>query len=173
MKSLDVLGISVEAGDHGPLVLLREQEAPHRVLPITIGEPEAVAIAVALAHDAPPRPLTHDLLAVLIESLDAQVTQVEVTEVREGTFVAQLSLRGRTGSVTIDSRPSDAIALALRVEAPVFASDAVMDQAGAVLSVVNGDDTEIEEEVDEFRSFLDQIDPADFGDDDPPDQRDN
>jgi hypothetical protein len=176
-KPVEVLGISMEGGT-APLMLLREREAPHRVLPISVGEPEAVAIAVALSDDPPPRPLTHDLLALLLDNLDARVDHVEVTEVRDGTFHAQLSLQGRDGRVTIDSRPSDAVALALRVAAPVFASDAVLDEAGAVLSIVGSDDTAIDETVDEFRSFLDEVDPAAFeeaepgADDDPSDEDD-
>jgi bifunctional DNase/RNase len=166
MKPLDVLGISLESTSGIPLLLLREHDAPHRVLPIFIGEPEALAIAVALSDDTPLRPLTHDLLAVLLENLDAHVDHVEVTEVTDGTFRAEVSLRGRRGAVTIDSRPSDAIALALRVAAPLFASDAVLDEASAVVSV-EADDAAIDEKVDRFRSFLDEVDPADFGEPEP------
>jgi bifunctional DNase/RNase len=175
MKPLDVLGINMDTQNDTPLVLLREHTAPHRVLPIFIGEPEAVAIAVALTRQTPPRPLTHDLLADLLENLDAHVDHIEVTEVRDGTFRAELTLRSRHGGIVLDSRPSDAIALALRVDAPVFASDVVLDEAGALLAVEPDDDT-IDEDVDEFRAFLDGVDPTDFGEpqdrDEPPDPGD-
>ena len=172
MKPLDVLGINMDAQSDTPVVLLREHTAPHRVLPIFIGEPEAVAIAMALSGQAPRRPLTHDLLADLLENLDAHVDHIEVTEVRNGAFRAELTLRSRHGGIVLDSRPSDAIALALRVDAPVFASDAVLDEAGALLAV-EADEDAIDEAIDEFRAFLDEVDPTDFEEpqdrDEPPD----
>jgi bifunctional DNase/RNase len=166
------MGLTLEATSGAPLVLLREQDAPNRVLPIFIGEPEAIAIALALAGESPPRPFTHDLLATLVETLDAEVDHVEVTELRDGTFVADLSVRGPGGGVSLDSRPSDAIALAVRVNAPLYASEAVLDEAGAIVTAEEGDD-EPDEEIDRFRAFLDTVDPAEFeadrGPDDPPD----
>lgn len=173
MKRVDLLGLNMEAGSGTPLVLLREQDEPHRVLPIFIGGREAVAIALALSGEEPPRPLTHDLLAALIESLDARVDHVEVTEVREGTFVAELAVRGPHDGVSLDSRPSDAIALAVLADAPLFVSEAVLDQAGAFVSVDTGDEA-IDDDVDRFRAFLDEVDPAEFekheGRDEPPDE---
>ncbi len=165
MKPVDVLGLNVEVASGSPMVLLREHDAPHRLLPIFVGGREAVAIALALNGEPPPQPLTHDLLAALIESLDVEVDHVEVTEVRDGTFVAELALHAPGGDVNVDSRPSDAIALALRVDAPVFASEAVLDEAAAVVAMVV-EDEEIDQDVERFRSFLTEIDPADF--EDPP-----
>jgi hypothetical protein len=130
-----------------------------------VGGREAVAIALALNGEPPPQPLTHDLLAALIDSLDLEVDHVEVTEVREGTFLADLALHTPRGDVHVDSRPSDAIALALRVDAPVYASEAVLDEAAAVVAMVVEDD-EIDQDVERFRSFLTEIDPRDF--EDPP-----
>jgi bifunctional DNase/RNase len=99
-----------------------------------------------------------------------------VTEVREGTFLAEPAVRPPPGGVSLDSRPSDAIALALRVDAPLFASDAVLDEAGALVSVET-DDRAIDEDVDRFRAFLDEVDPAEFerheGQDEPPDDPSN
>ncbi|HEY8525277.1 MAG TPA: bifunctional nuclease family protein [Acidimicrobiales bacterium] len=179
MRPVDVLGLNVEAASGGPLVLLREHDAPYRVLPMAIGTPEAIAIGLALGHEVPPRPLTHDLLATLIHDLHAQVDHVEVTELREGTFHAELTLRGPTGVRRLDSRPSDAIALALRVDAPVYVSEEVLDEAGAILQVVSEDDLAdddlaaedeavdeevIEAEVARFRALLDDIDPARLAD---------
>jgi bifunctional DNase/RNase len=182
VKALDVLGLNMESESGMPLVLLREQEAPHRVLPIFVGGREAVAIALALTDQQPPRPLTHDLLAALIETLDAHVDHVEVTDVRDGTFLAELAVRGPQGGVNIDSRPSDAIALALRVDAPLFASETVLEEAGRLVTVeIEGeviddesideagglgaapiDEATIDENVGEFRSFLDEVEPSDF-----------
>jgi uncharacterized protein len=192
VRALDVLGLDVASERGSPLVLLREQEAPHRVLPIFVGGREAIAIALALGDQAPPRPLTHDLLAELIETLDARVDHVAVTGVSDGTFVAELALRGPHGGVSLDSRPSDAIALALRMDAPLFASDAVLDEAGRLVKIdIDGeaidddeigdidewvvtddrevDDEMIDDDLDRFRRFLDDVDASDFGKHDGPD----
>jgi hypothetical protein len=169
MKPVDVLGLNVESSSGSPLVLLREQDAPNRVLPIFVGGREAVAIALALSGQSPPRPLTHDLLAALIDQLHAHVDHVEVTEIREGTFVAELALHGPSGGISLDTRPSDAIALALRVDAPVFASEAVLDEAGAIVSVAS-DEHAIDDDVVRFRAFLDEVDPSEFETGEPPDQ---
>lgn len=178
MKLVEVVGLHVEATSGAPLVLLREQEAPHRVLPIFVGGLEAASIGMALGGQSPPRPLTHDVMAALVQSLDAEIERVEVTEVRDGGFFAELTVTGTNGGCRLDTRPSDAIALAIRLHAPLFVSDAVLDEAGTVLQEVP-DEEVIDGEVSEFRSFLDDIDPADFGTDpvpgdpepDPGDQR--
>jgi len=174
VKPIDVLGLSVETTGRCPVLLLREQDAPHRVLPIFIGAQEALAIASALSGESPPRPLTHDLLAALVEELDVQVDHVEVTEIRDGTFVADLAVRSPSGGVSLDSRPSDAIALALRVDAPLFASDSVLEEAGTTVSV-RADDDAIDEDLTRFRAFLDEVEPTEFetrrGTDEPPDER--
>jgi uncharacterized protein len=161
VRSVDVVGLDLEATTRSAVVLLREQDAPHRVLPIFVGGREALAIALALNGESPPRPLTHDLLAALIESVDAHLEHVEVTELQAGTFLAELALQAPGGGRSLDSRPSDAIALALRVHAPLFVSEAVLDEAGALLPVATEAD-EIDENVDRFRAFLDQVDPAEF-----------
>src|SRR5918993_1170760 len=150
MKHVDLVGLSVEAGSRAPVVLVREHDAPRRVLPIFVGPNEAVAIALGL-RDEPPlsRPLTHDLMATLVETLDVHVDRVEVTELRDGTLLAEVALSGPTGQRRLDSRPSDAVALAVRVDAPLFVSAAVDDEA-------------IDEEVARFRSLLDALGPADF-----------
>jgi uncharacterized protein len=179
MTPVDVLGLQVEAASGGPIVLLREHDAPHRVLPIFVGAPEAVAIGLALGHEVPPRPLTHDLLATFIHDLHAHVERVEVTELHDGTFHAALTVQGPNGERRIDSRPSDAIALALRVDAPVFVSEDVLDEAGAILAVVGDEDDDdddvgdedpvdpetIEAEVARFRTLLDDLDLAQLAED--------
>jgi bifunctional DNase/RNase len=168
--AVDLVGLHVEANSGLPLVLLREQAPPHRVLPIFIGESEAASIAVALSGDAPPRPLTHDLMVTLVTRLDASVESAEVTDLVDGVFTASLVLWGPTGGQRLDTRPSDAIALAVRVGAPLFVSDSVLEQAGALLGEFTHEgtyddlvDAAIDDAVADFRSFLDTVDPEDFG----------
>lgn len=190
MKHVDLAGLLVEADSGTPLVLLREQEAPHRVVPIVIGGVEAAAIALALSDEPPERPATHDMMIDMVATLDAQVERVEVTEVRDGSFRAELTVSGPTGERRLDSRPSDAIALAVRVDAPVFVSDELLDEVGAVLTDVEdedepGDDEvlvlglgtidavpqadpdpeQVEEEVARLRAVLDDLGPEAFGED--------
>ena len=170
-REVDLVGLHVEANTGSPLVLLREHDSPHRVLPIFIGPAEAASIAVALSGAAAPRPLTHDLVATLVTTLDVHIDSIEVTDVVDGTFMASLNVSGPLGGHHFDSRPSDAIALAVRLGTPLFVSEFVLDQAG--VSIVEGlDEIEsddeaapvqsIDESVAEFRDFLDTILPADF-----------
>ncbi|MCL1594579.1 MAG: bifunctional nuclease family protein [Actinomycetia bacterium] len=153
---MDLVGIRIELPTNTPILLLREQDG-ERYLPIWINTPEATAIA--LAHDGiqPERPLTHDLLASLIEELGASVAEVVVTELRGGTFYADLRIVVGDDIHTISSRPSDAVAIAVRTEAPLFASRELLDEAG-----VHIQDEDDEDEIAKFREFLDQIDPDDF-----------
>lgn len=159
VKQVELVALTVEAGSRAPLVLLREQDAPRRVLPIFVGPVEATAIALALGDDSPPRPLTHDLMVALVETAQARIERVEVTELREGTFFAELTVSGPAGERRVDSRPSDAIALAVRVDAPLYVSGAVLDEAGAVWAEAI-DEAAIDEEVARFRSALEAVDPA-------------
>src|SRR5687767_14800312 len=122
MRSVDLVGITVEASSGAPLVVLREHDAPHRLLPIFIGETEAASIAIAVAGMTPPRPLSHDLMAELVEMFHGRVDAVEVTELRDGSFIAELAVHGPDGDRRFDTRPSDAIALAVRLGAPLFVS---------------------------------------------------
>lgn len=161
MKHVELLGLTVEASSRAPLVLLREHDAPRRVLPIFVGPAEATAIALALRDEPPPRPLTHDLMATLVETAQARVERVEVTELRDGTFFAELAVSGPAGQRRVDSRPSDAIAVAVRVGAPLYVAGAVLDEAGTVLAEAV-DEEAIDEEVARFRSALDAFDPAQF-----------
>jgi uncharacterized protein len=161
VKAVDVMALDLEPTSRTPVVLLREQDAPYRVLPIFVGGHEALSIALALRGESPPRPLSHDLLAALIDCVDAHVDHVEVTALHEGTFIAELTLEGPVGERSLDSRPSDAIALALRVHAPLFVSEAVLDEAGALVPGA-ADKDEIDEDVSRFRAFLDDVNPAQF-----------
>jgi bifunctional DNase/RNase len=153
---MDLVGIRIELPTNTPILLLREHDGD-RYLPIWINTPEATAIA--LGHDGirPERPLTHDLLTSLIEELGAQVSEVVVTELRGGTFYADLRLKVGDEIHSISSRPSDAVAIAVRTDAPVFASRDLLDEAGVHIR-----DEEDEDEIAKFREFLDRIGPEDF-----------
>lgn len=135
-----------------PIVLLRETGG-ERYLPIWIGAVEATAIAFAQQGVVPPRPLTHDLLKNLLEATQQELTEVRITEVREGVFYAELIL---SGGAEVSARPSDSIALALRTGSRIVCAEAVLDEAGIIVP------DEQEEEVEKFREFLDQITPEDF-----------
>jgi bifunctional DNase/RNase len=165
MRQVDVAAVAVENTTGAHLVLLREQDEPHRVLPVFVGAAEAVSIGVAISGKGFPRPMTHDLMAALVQSLDAQLVQVEVTEIRDSTFFAELELAGPGGRRRVDARPSDAVALAVRLGAPVFVSEAVLDQAAgrpAEQDIVPLDEEAIEEQLAEFRSELESVDLSDL-----------
>lgn len=166
MKRVELAGLAYEAVSGSPVVVLREHDDPHRLLPIFVGGPDAAAIALAVSGQAPPRPLTHDLMVALLRSLDGRVDAVEVTEIRDGTYFSTLSVHGPGGEQRLETRPSDAIALAVRLGAPLFVAEAVLDEAGTLPHVDDVaevlDEATIDEAVDEFRSFLDEIDPSHF-----------
>ncbi len=153
---MDLIGIRIELPTNTPILLLREHDG-ERYLPIWINTPEATSIA--LAHDGvrPERPLTHDLLASIIDELGAKVAEVVVTELRGGTFFADLTIKLGDDLHTISSRPSDAVAIAVRTHAPVFASRDLLDEAGVHIR-----DETAEDEIAKFREFLDRIEPEDF-----------
>lgn len=156
-----MLGVRVKLPESEVVVLLSERAGPLTV-PIVIGPREGAAIASAQAGIVPPRPQTHDLLLAVVDHLGSGVTEVRIVELREGTFYAQLVLRD--GSM-IDSRASDAIALALRAQAPIRCAVAVIEAAGMVIDVEgesDGEDDVEDAQVAEFRSFLDQVTPGDF-----------
>lgn len=179
MRRVDITGIALEANTGAPLVVLREQDEPHRLLPIFIGGPEASAIAIAATGQKPPVPLVHDVMVALVKSLDGQVEAVEVSGVQNGTFLATINLTGPTGTRRVGSRPSDALALAVRTGAPVYVAESVLDVAGALPESDEPatdppalDPEAIDAEVDSFRSFLDDLDPSDFIDADVADDPD-
>jgi bifunctional DNase/RNase len=153
---MEVVGVRVELPTNTPILLLRERDGT-RYLPIWIGTPEATAIALALEGIETARPLTHDLMKTLLDVLGADIERVDVTSLDEGTFFADLVIESDGEEVTISSRPSDAIALATRAGAPVFASRELLDEAGIEIH----DDTE-EAEIERFREFLDDVTPEDF-----------
>ena len=173
MKPVDVVGVRVEMPTNQPIVLLREREG-ERYLPIWIGAVEATAIAYAQQGVEPARPLTHDLLADVVAGLGHELVEVQITDLSDGVFYAELVF---DGGRTISARPSDAIALALRVDAPVVASPDVLDEAG--ISLPDDDEDAADElgdsdggvpsegEVERFREFLEGVSPEDFGSPDP------
>jgi bifunctional DNase/RNase len=176
MHEMTVYGVSFDLVGKQPIVLLRAAEGS-MYLPIWIGHPEAAAILMRLQGQEPPRPLTHDLALSLVESLDAEVDRVTVTELKDGTFYARITLVRDGTEIEIDSRPSDAIALAIRADAKIFAEDEVMDESGVVWEgdvpdLAYAQDAQELGEVDlgEFRKFLDTVTPDEFaaGSDDPP-----
>ena len=123
-----VRGVTVDPQGASPIVLLQEVRG-ERLMPIWVGLSEARAIAMELEKVVPPRPMTHDLLKNILEGVNARVTSVVITALKENTFYAQIALAAGAAKVPIDARPSDAIALALRVNAPIFVAKAVFDSA--------------------------------------------
>ena len=161
MVEMELLGVRLELPANAPVVLLREQVGDQRVLPIYIGPEEAKAIALALEGVVTPRPMTHDLLRDVVAALGAEVVRISVTDLSDRTFFAELELRIDQRTVRVSARPSDAIALAVRVSAPIYAAEEVLAEAAAP-AAEEGDPEEQEEIVDQFREFIDQVNPEDF-----------
>ena len=164
---MELLGVKLELPLNMPVLLLREQTGERRVLPIYIAQPEAQSIQWALDGKEPPRPMTHDLMRDLLAALGARVERIVVTELREsegggGTFFAELHLDQAGKKITISSRPSDAVALAVRVGAPIFADESVLASAAMAGPQEEDEAEEQEEIVDQFREFLDEVNPEDF-----------
>jgi bifunctional DNase/RNase len=158
MVEMELLGVRVELPTNTPIVLMRETEGDHRMLPIFIGGPEATAIALALEGVETPRPMTHDLVKILLDTLEVSLEKVYVNDLQEGTFYAELHLRRGDEVQVVSSRPSDAIALAVRTGTPIFAAEAVLDEVAYVVE----DSDEKEQVVEEFREFIENVSPEDF-----------
>lgn len=167
MKPVEVLGVRVESPGNQPVVLLREVDGT-RMLPIWVGAAEAAAIAYAQQGVEPPRPLTHDLFVTVIGALGHRLEAVHITALKDNVFFAELHF---SGGVVVESRPSDAIALALRTDTPVLGAEVLFDTAGVTVPVEDGDgdgDEEprmAEDELEAFKEFLDQVSADDFGTD--------
>lgn len=155
MIELSLVGVRVELPSNQPIVLLKESNG-ERYLPIWIGAVEATAIAFALQGVETPRPMTHDLMRDILNENDIQVERILISDLIDQTFYAVISMRSNGQAKEVSSRPSDAIALAVRINAPIYASEDVLDQAGIELK------DEEESEVEKFREFLDQVNPEDF-----------
>jgi bifunctional DNase/RNase len=155
---MEVIGVRVEMPSNQPIVLLKEIDGS-RFLPIWVGAVEATAIAFAQQGVEPPRPLTHDLMNNLLDLLDATVTAVHMTEIKDGIFYATMLLRDSSGGqLTISARPSDAIAVAVRSHSNILATQELLDEIGIEIPQGDGENQEVEK----FREFLDQINPEDF-----------
>jgi uncharacterized protein len=157
MHEMEIYGVSFDIVGKQPIVLLKTADG-NKFLPIWIGHPEAAAILMKLQGASTPRPMTHDLVTEMLQQLEARVTRITVTELRENTFYASITIQMDGSEIEIDSRPSDAIALAVRAEAPIFADDRVIEESAIEFE---GEESE-EEIVDEFRKFLDQVTPDEF-----------
>ncbi|MCY4368477.1 MAG: bifunctional nuclease family protein [bacterium] len=153
---MDLVGVRIEYPTNQPIVLLRESQGK-RYLAIWIGAMEATAIAYALEGVATPRPFTHDLLRITTEVLGAQVARVTVTELRDSVYYADLVFSQGDREHRVSSRPSDAIALAARTGAPLFATSQVLEDAGIEIK-----DEEQEAQIEKFREFLEDLSPEDF-----------
>ena len=162
---MHIYGVSFDIVGKQPIVLLKTAEG-NKFLPIWIGHPEAAAILMKLQGASTPRPMTHDLVTSMLGELDAQVVRITVTELRENTFHASITIQQNGTEIEVDSRPSDAIALAVRAEAPIYADDRVIEESAIEFE---GEEVNEEEIVDEFRRFLDHVTPDEFAveDDDP------
>ncbi len=160
---MDVLGVRARIPDNEVVVILGEREGA-RVVPIVIGPREGAAIASAQAGIVPPRPQTHDLLVAALHALGRRVVEVRVIDLRDGTFFAEVHL---DNGLVLDSRASDAIALAVREKCEVLCADHVVDTAGLLIEEDEGVEADEDETVEEFKEFLEQISPEDFREEDP------
>ena len=159
MQQMNVYGVSFDLVGKQPIVLLKTADG-NKFLPIWIGHPEAAAILMKLQGTPTPRPMTHDLVTDMLGELNASVARVAVTELRENTFYAQITLQVNGSEIEIDSRPSDAIALAVRADAKIYVADEVIDDSAIEFNQEPEDSGEV---IDEFKKFLENVTPEDFG----------
>ena len=155
LVEVKVKNLAFDLSKSGAMVFLEEMNGK-RVLPIWIGIFEANAIALELRKIATARPMTHDLILNIIKGLEAEVTKIVVTELKDNTFYATIHVTTKEGETEIDSRPSDAIAVALRVGTPIYVADEIINQAG------RSEETTEENKTEEFMEWLDKLDPDDF-----------
>ena len=162
MHEMVIYGVSFDLVGKQPIVLLKTADG-NKFLPIWIGHPEAAAILMKLQGASTPRPMTHDLVTDILGQLDAQVVRITVTELKENTFYASITVQQNGSEIEIDSRPSDAIALAVRSEAPIYAADDVIEESAIEFE---GEDVNEEEIVSEFKQFLENVTPEQFAETD-------
>jgi uncharacterized protein len=161
MQEMIIYGVSFDMVGKQPIVLLKTADG-NKFLPIWIGHPEAAAILMKLQGAATPRPMSHDLFTDILLQLEARVVKIAVTELRENTFYALITVAVDGTEIEIDSRPSDAIALAVRADAPIFAAESVIEESAIEFE---HEDVNEEEVVEEFKRFLDEVKPEDFSTD--------
>jgi bifunctional DNase/RNase len=152
---MSIKGLMLDPVSNSPIVVLKDSDEKF-LLPIWVGIFEANAIALQLESVETPRPMTHDLLRTMIEELDARVTEIVINELRDSTFFAQIRITAGGRRFDVDARPSDAIALALRVEAPIFVEQSVLDQAQTIAP--DGDEPD-----EETKSWFENLSPEDLG----------
>ncbi len=156
MIPMEVGGIGFDPRNFSPLVLLKDKDELN-FLPIWIGIFEATAIAMEMQGVTPPRPMTHDLIKELIEKLGAKVSKVVISDVKDGTFYANIEIDDKDGKkIVLESRPSDAIAIAVRFSAPLFVAEVVMMQSKLVNAEKDAEETK------KFKDFIDNMRPEDF-----------
>jgi uncharacterized protein len=159
VQRMTIYGVSFDMVGKQPIVLLKTVDG-NKFLPIWIGHPEAAAILMKLQGASTPRPMTHDLLSDVLDQMEAKCEKVSVTELRDNTFFASITISMNGSELEIDSRPSDALALAVRTSAPIFAADDVIEESAIEFEGEEVEDTE--QVVEKFKDFLDNVTPEDF-----------
>ncbi len=157
MREVEVKALLVDPVHNSPVILLKDQNSD-MVVPVWIGSPEATAIAIELQNKTFPRPLTHDLLKEVILALGGELEKVVIDHIQDGTYYATIFIRTKEGTIEeIDARPSDSVALALRMGSPIYIADEVFEASAIELPL-----TEEEEEREQFKKFVEEIDLAEF-----------
>jgi bifunctional DNase/RNase len=158
--TVEVLGIRIDEGASAPVLLLKELSTQGRVIEIWIGAVEAGAIAMAQQEVAPPRPMTHDLIVNLLKTLNMSLVTVRINEISDGIYLAELVL---SDGSTVECRPSDGVALAIRTDSPILVSEEVFDRAGIFPDTdLDSSKTSSESEIAAFKDFLETLKPEDF-----------
>jgi len=158
MREVQIYGVSFDMVGKQPIVLLKTID-DNRYLPIWIGHPEAAAILMKLQGADTPRPMTHDLIVDMLDQVETKVERITVNELRDNTFFATIVLSVSGTEIEIDSRPSDALALAVRVQAPIFVAEDVIDESSIEFDQGIEDNEQV---VEKFKDFLDDVSPEDF-----------
>ena len=158
-KPVSIHGLAMDPKNNSPILLLKEDDV-QRALPVWIGIYEANAIATSMAEMESPRPMTHDLLYNTITQAGYKVSRVVITELKDTTFYAVIYLNSKSGDMELDSRPSDAVALAVRSEAPIFVMEDVLDRSAVDMSTIEEEASAHEK--DEWLEMLENMDPEDY-----------
>ena len=158
MREMQIYGVSFDMVGKQPIVLLKTTD-DNRFLPIWIGHPEAAAILMKLQGADTPRPMTHDLMVDILDQVETKVERISITELRDNTFYASITLSVAGTEIEIDSRPSDALALAVRVAAPIFVAEEVIEESSIEFEQGVEDNEQV---VEKFKDFLDDVSPEDF-----------
>lgn len=158
MREVQIYGVSFDMVGKQPIVLLKTVD-DNRFLPIWIGHPEAAAILMKLQGADTPRPMTHDLIVEMLDQVETKCERISINELRDNTFYATITLSVTGTEVEIDSRPSDALALAVRVQAPIFVAEDVIEESSIEFDQAVEDNEQV---VERFKDFLDDVSPEDF-----------